>query len=236
MISLRLVTAVTCSLIALSVSGQQSRQSTPEENVRPGVNERWVSPNLDTAKAASNFESDAREAYLRRHDVVASLGLEPGMAVADIGAGSGFYVSLFAAEVGPGGRVYAVELAPNWIEFLNEMIENKGLSQVTVVQGTQRSVELPEASVDVVFASDTYHHFEYPRSSLASIYRALKPGGAWVVLDYDRIRGVTAPGRMDHLRLGKAKAMEEILAAGFTLEREVDLNLKDNYLAVFRRP
>jgi predicted methyltransferase len=228
----QLLTAATCSLLALAALGQQSL----ETNVRPGVNDRWVTPDLDAQSAAQTFESDTREVYLRRHDVVAALDLQPGMTVADVGAGSGFYVSLFAEEVGPSGRVYAVELAPNWIEYLDEKVEEEGLSQVSVVRGTERSVELPESSLDLIFASDTYHHFEYPQSSLASIYSALKPGGLWVVLDYDKIPGVTSPSRMDHLRLGKAEAMQEILAAGFTLDRDIDLDFKDNYLAVFRRP
>jgi len=228
----RLLTVATCSLLALTALGQQSL----ETSVRPGVNDRWVNPDLDAQNAAENFESDTREVYLRRHDVVAALDLRPGMTVADVGAGSGFYMSLFAAQVGPSGRVYAVELAPNWIEYLNEKVEEEGLSQVSVVRGTERSVELPEASLDLIFASDTYHHFEYPQSSLASIYGALKPGGLWVVLDYDKIPGVTSPSRMDHLRLGKAEAMQEILAAGFTLERDIDLDFEENYLAVFGRP
>ena len=232
MILQRLLTVATCSLLALTALGQQSL----ETSVRPGVNDRWVNPDLDAQNAAENFESDTREVYLRRHDVVAALDLRPGMTVADVGAGSGFYMSLFAAQVGPSGRVYAVELAPNWIEYLNEKVEEEGLSQVSVVRGTERSVELPEASLDLIFASDTYHHFEYPQSSLASIYGALKPGGLWVVLDYDKIPGVTSPSRMDHLRLGKAEAMQEILAAGFTLERDIDLDFEENYLAVFGRP
>jgi len=57
-----------------------------------------------------------------------------------------------------------------------------------------------------------------------------------VVLDYDKIEGVTPPRRMDHLRIGKSEGIEEILAAGFTLEAEPDLGLKENYLAIFRRP
>ena len=56
-----------------------------------------------------------------------------------------------------------------------------------------------------------------------------------MVLDYDRIPGVTPPSRMEHLRLGKAEAVEEIEAAGFTLEKVVDVDFEENYMAVFRR-
>ena len=216
-------------LVALTAVGQ-------EQSVREGVNERFIDPDLDTTRAAAGFESENREVYSRRHDVLDALDLSPGMAVADVGAGSGFYTELMAAAVGPDGKVYTVEIAPSWIEYLNEMVSAEGLDNVTVVLRGERSVELPDDSIDLVFASDTYHHFEFPQSSLASIYRALRPGGRWVVLDYDRIPGVTSPGRMDHLRVGKVEAIAEIEAAGFTLEQDVDLDFDENYLAIFRRP
>ena len=200
-----------------------------------GINERFRSTDLDTAAVAARFESADREAFARRHDVIAALGLRPGMAVVDVGAGSGFYAALMAAAVGPTGSVYAVEIAPNWVEFLTERFVAGGLDNVRVVRGTGQSVELPAASVDLVFSSDTYHHFEDPPVILGSIQRALKAGGRWAVLDYDRIPGVTPPARMAHLRVGKAEAVEEILSAGFRLEREVDLDLAESYLAIFQR-
>ena len=95
---------------------------------------------------------------------------------------------------------------------------------------------MPAASVDLAFSSDTCHHLEFPQTTLASVYQALKPGGRWVVLDYDRIPGVTSSARMEHLRLGRAEAVDEIEAAGFMLETIVDLDFVENYMAIFRRP
>ena len=223
-------------LLALTPMEAPNGQTFAQEpSVRPGVNDRFLSPDLDADAQADGFESEGREVFARRHDVIRALALEPGMVVADVGAGSGFYTELMAEEVAPSGRVYAVEIAPNWIEFLREKVQNEGLSQVSVVVSTDRSVELPATSVDLVFSSDTYHHFEFPQTTLASIHRALRPGGRWVVLDYDKIPGVTPPSRMDHLRIGRAEAVEEIERAGFTLEEIVDLDFEQNYMAVFRR-
>ena len=200
------------------------------------INERFRSTELDTATMAARFESAEREAFARRHDVVAALGLRPGMAVADVGAGSGFYAALMAGAVGDAGTVYAVEIAPNWIDYLTGKFAAEELDNARVVRGTAASVELPDASVDLVFSSDTYHHFEDPPIILGSIHRALKPGGRWVVMDYDKVPGVTPPFLMEHLRIGKTEAVEEIESAGFTLEREVDLDLEQSYLAIFQRP
>ena len=224
---------VLCVVAGLWISPVAAQQPA---TVGEGVNERFLSTDLDTAAMAARFESDGREAFARRHSVIAALGLRPGMAVADVGAGSGFYAALMAASVGAAGTVYAVEIAPNWIEYLTEKFASDGLDNVRVVQSTADSVELPEGSVDVVFSSDTYHHFENPPLILDSVYRALKPGGRWVILDFDRVPGVTPPGLMEHLRTGKAGAIEESLAAGYRLERDAEIGLEQSYLAVFRRP
>ncbi len=220
---------VPLAVFVLTVSAQ-------DQSVSEGINERFTDSRLDTGRSTSMFENENREVFSRRHDVLEAMNIERGMMVADVGAGSGFYIELMATAVGPEGRVYAVEIAPNWIDYLNDKVAAEGLDNVHVVLGGERSVGLPEGSIDLAFSSDTYHHFEYPQSSLASIYRALKPGGRWVVLDYDRIPGVTPAGRMNHLRLGKTEAIAEIEAAGFTLIEEANLDLTENYLAIFRRP
>lgn len=224
------------ALCAVAVSWISPVTAQQPATVGEGVNERFLSTELDTAAMAARFESEGREAFTRRHSVIAALGLRPGMAVADIGAGSGFYAELMAAAVGPQGTVYAVEIAPNWVEHLTDKFASEGLDNVHVVQGTAASVNLPEGSLDLIFSSDTYHHFENPPRILGSIHRALKPGGRWAVLDFDRVPGVTPAGLMEHLRTGKAGAVEENLAAGFRLEREADIGLEQSYLAVFQRP
>lgn len=206
-----------------------------EQDVSPGINAVYLDPNMNPTEIAHDFESEAREFYSRRDDVVRALDLQPGMAVADIGAGSGFYTELFAAKVGPSGRVYAVEISPQWIKYLRQKFERQGLTQAIVVEGGEHSTRLAPGSIDLAFASDAYHHFEYPADTLASIYQALRPGGRWVVLDYDRIPGVTPPSRLEHLRLDRETAIREIVAAGFQLERLIDIGLHDCYFAVFSR-
>ena len=207
-----------------------------EPHVSPGINEPYLDPNMNATEVARGFENAEREVYRRRYDVVEALDLQPGMAVADIGAGSGFYAELFAEAVGPTGRVYAVEISPQWIKYLRQKFASQGLEQASVVQGTAHSIMLPPGSIDLAFASDAYHYFEYPADTLASIFAALRPGGRWVVIDYDRIPGVTPQSRLEQLRLDREAAIREIVGAGFQLERLVDLGLRDTYFAVFSRP
>ena len=87
--------------------------------------------------------------------------------------------------------MYAVDISPGFMKHLEERAETSGWPQVQTVLCAEDSVNLPEGSVDTVFVCNTYHHFEYPRSTLASIYDALEPGGRLVVLDYRRIEGVS---------------------------------------------
>ena len=108
-------------------------------------------------------------------------------------------------------------------------------TQVEVVQCTERDVSLPVDSTDVVFTCDTYHHFEYPKATLASIHRALHKGGEFIVVDFERIPGKTRKWLLDHVRCGKEQVIREITGAGFQLAEEVPLGFEENYFLRFRR-
>ncbi|MEZ4292101.1 MAG: methyltransferase domain-containing protein [Myxococcota bacterium] len=118
------------------------------------------------------------------------------------------------------------------------VVEGTGRSAgLQVVEGTERSVELPPDSVDLAFLCDVYHHFEYPTHSLESLYRAVRPGGALVLIEFHRIPGVTSDFLLEHVRAGQDVFTREIEAAGFVLDRELPLDgLEDNYVLRFVRP
>ena len=99
---------------------------------------------------------------------------------------------------------------------------------------TERSIELPENSIDLAFLCDVYHHFEYPQSSLASIHRALRPGGEFMMVEFKRIPGQTSEWTLSHVRAGQEVFTAEIEKAGFEKIREDSL-LKDNYVIRFRK-
>lgn len=222
-----MVVTLACLLASLTAGGQQ-------QSVKPGINDEYEH-NVDADRYEKQFESQGREAYDRRDDIVRALKLRPGMNVADIGTGTGLFVPFFSAGVGAGGRVYAVDISKEFVEHVKSKAEHLGLKNVETVLCTDRSVELPPESIDLAFLCDVYHHFEYPRDSLASIRNALRPGGGLVVVDYQREPGKTPDWRMTHVRAGKAQVKTEIEAAGF--EQVEDLNLlRDNYFVRFRKP
>lgn len=206
------------------------------QSVKPGINDRFLDPKLDVSEWLGRFEIESREVYAARERVLDVLGLKNGMAVADIGAGTGFYTRLFASTVGTEGWVYAVDISPRFLEHINKQSQDDKVSNISSVLCTDHSVRLPPNSIDVAFICDTYHHFEYPQSMLASIHRALKPGGRLVVIDFERIPGKSREFIIGHVRAGKEVFQKEVVDAGFRFTDEIDIpQFKENYLLRFRK-
>lgn len=201
-----------------------------EQSAAPGINVPFEKP--DFAQWVERFERGGREVYDKRFDIVAALDLKPGMTVADIGAGTGLFTRLFSPEVGARGKVIAVDIAKPFIDAILAGARKQGLKNIQGIVNAPTDAMLPLASVDVAFICDTYHHFEYPRHMLASIHRALKPNGALVIVDYERVPGQSSAWVMEHVRLDKQATIREIQAAGFLLAEERPL-MRDNYFLRF---
>lgn len=218
------------------VVDQQTSTPLESPSVNPGINDSFLDPNLDVESFIGRFEVESREIYSARHEVITALELQPGMRVADIGAGTGFYSVAMAQAVGKLGCVYAVDLAPKFVEHIRTISKNLGQDNVTPVLCDEDSVRLPAESVDVAFSSDVYHHFEYPARTLDSIHRALKSGGRMIVIDFEKIEGVSRAWTIDHVRANKETVIEEIQAAGFAFVGEKKIEgFEENYFLEFRK-
>lgn len=123
------------------------------------INAGYKDPNLQVEVWVDRLESEGREVFDFREEIIASTGLEPGQDVADVGAGTGLFQPLLAAAVGSEGTVYAVDIVPRFIEHIRTKAAEQNLTQITAILGDDRSTGLPASSVDVVFVCDTYHHF-----------------------------------------------------------------------------
>ena len=232
-----------CALVATSAFAQathaQSKPSEPNQagSVRPGINDRFIDPNLNVDDFVQRFEIESREVFSARFEVIKNLELKPGARIADVGAGTGLYTRLFAREVGPRGWVYAIDIAPRFLEHINAQMARDGIRNVTSVLCSDKSCGLPPQSVDHVFICDTYHHFEFPDQTLASLLRALKPGGKMAVIDFKRIPGTSREWIVNHVRAGKETFRNEIEQAGFEFIAEKSIHgFDENYFMVFRRP
>lgn len=226
-------------LLVLAATFSAACASPPPETATPpaDINDRFLDEEMQVQQWVDRFEGESRAVYARRLAIVEALKLESGDAVADIGAGTGFFSFLFAAAVGDAGKSYAVEISPRFLDHLREQKTVRGLSNFEVVEGTRLSVSLPPASVDLAFICDVYHHFESPPDSLASLMEAVRPGGELVLVEFHRIPGVTNDFIMGHVRAGRETFQAEIEAAGFRFVEEIEISgLDDNYVLRFERP
>jgi predicted methyltransferase len=204
-----------------------------QESVKPGINDTFKDPNVE--EFIGRFEKEGREAFDRREEIVEACRIKPGMTIADIGAGTGLFTRMFAPHVGSEGRVYAVDISDKFLKHIDTFAKSTGLKNVIAVLGRQDSVNLPPQSIDLAFICDTYHHFEFPQKLLASIHRALKPGGQLILIDFHRIEGISSDWIMSHVRAGQEVFVKEVEDAGF---RQIDENedlLKESYFVRFEK-
>jgi ubiquinone/menaquinone biosynthesis C-methylase UbiE len=229
-----LAVSMTFAMGLLSSVAQEPKQRKGED--REPINKKFEDPNMDVAEFIKRFETESREVYAKRAEIVAACEIRPGLGVADVGAGTGLYTFLFADKVAPEGTVYAVDIAPRFLKYLGEQAEKRGLAKVVKpLKGGQETTNLPPASVDLVFICDAYHHFEKPGPMLASIHAALRPGGRVVLIDFDKRPDASAFIK-GHARAEKEVYFKEFESAGFTkLAIENAPALKENFIAAFRK-
>lgn len=177
------------------------------------------------------LERETRVEEERPDLVLDVMELEPGDVVADVGTGTGFYARQMARRVMPGGRVYAVDIQPEMLELLRELVEQEGVDGVVPVLSEPDDPELPPGELDWILLADVYHEIAEPEPVLARLREALAPGGRVALLEY-RVED----GSGDHIKADHAMSVRQVLSewkpAGFEL---VDLRerLPTQHLFVF---
>ena len=171
---------------------------------------------------------DARDRAGEAERVMELLGVGPGMRVADVGAGSGYYVARLSPRVGPGGQVYAQDIVADYLKKLGERVRRAGLGNVTLVLGDPHDPRLPPDAVDLALLVHMYHEVEQPYGLLHNLRPALREGARVAVVDLDRPTGShgTPP----------ALLRCEMAAVGYTQAAFHDLGPESGYLAVFAPP
>ncbi len=177
-----------------------------------------------------------RASQLRAQEFVSGLQLKPGDSAADVGSGAGVLLPFLSKAVGPGGKVFAMDIFPDFLERAKKKAQADGLANVTFILGTEHDTNLPAASCDVVVTVDAYHHFDYPADTLASIRRALRPGGRLVILDYYRRENAMGNGglALEHIRIDRDDVKKEVESNGFQLVSSKDHVPDSQYILTFR--
>lgn len=163
---------------------------------------------------------EMREQEEKTSEMMQNLGIKPGMDVADIGSGNGYHTLKVAAAIGAGGKAYAVDIQPQMLEMLEARAEKAGIKNITNIHNSFWDAKLPEQSVDLALMVDVYHEFSHPEQMLASIRKALKPGGRIVLVEF-RSEDPKVPIKELH-KMSKAQIMKEFPANGFKLVESYD--------------
>ena len=208
----------TCSLL----SGQAGTAHPVSGRVIAGVMGHEGAPWLDRPE---------REAEERPSRAIQELKLEPGMVVADFGAGSGYYTERLARAVGPTGRVLAVDLQQEMLQMVGTRARKLGLTNIELVRSTPDDPRLPSGVVDLILMVDVYHELADPQRVLRAMKSSLSPRGRIAILEF-RKEDLKVPIREEH-KMSVQQAVQEFGAEGYALDRRVDA-LPWQHLLVFK--
>jgi len=219
------------SLSLFSLGQDRYKIKTGDPN---GINKWYMGRQI--AQVMSHYGIDWLERKEREMEentslLLKNLAVKPGMVIADIGAGSGYQSALLSKMVGT-GKVYAVDVEPEMIAYLNARIKQEKLTHIVPVLSTEQNVSLPENSIDMMLLVDVYHEFSYPYEMTVSMLAALKPGGKLVLVEF-RSEDPTLPIKTIH-KMSEAQAVKEFKAAGFTFDNNIN-NLPMQHCMVFTK-
>lgn len=167
------------------------------------------------------FDDPERAKWQQPAAIVGALGLQKGMRVADIGAGTGYFLPYLAAAVGPDGTVLAVEPEPTLVQHIRTRSEESGLENIVPILGSTDNPRLPAHSVDLILFVDTYHHIDHRTAYLPKLQRFLRKGGRIAIVDWVKRETPKGPP-LDH-RIARRHVVDEMTAAGYGLVEEPDI-------------
>jgi len=211
---------------AFAVSG-----AAQDTTAQPGPPARaFPKPDRPVADIVSPIWHDEKErdAAGEPEQLVRLLGIGPGMTVADVGAGSGYYVARLSPIVGPHGRIFAEDVMPEYLRSLRKRVGDLGLHNVTISRGEPHDPRLPPASVDIAILVHMYHEIAQPYGLLYNLVPALRPDARVGIVDAfgPTSRHGTPPGLLEC----------ELAAVGYREIRLDRLAGSDAYLAMFAPP
>jgi ubiquinone/menaquinone biosynthesis C-methylase UbiE len=183
----------------------------------------------DPKQYQQTLENPERIAGLQVDRVVKALGVKPGMRIADVGAGTGVFSLPFAKAVGPGGKVYAIDVDSGLLAIAKEKASGAGLANIDTIVAGPTDPKVPEP-VDILFICDTMHHLPNQAEYVKQFAKLLKPGGRVAVIDF---KEGNWPAGHESFKITPAQVDEWMQAAGLTRSAAHDF-LATNFFHVYQ--
>jgi len=187
---------------------------------RHPVSGREIAPVMGVG-GAGWLERPEREAEEEPARAIEALDIKPGMTVADIGAGSGFYTVRLARKVGADGKVYATDIQVGMLSIIQRRAAMEKLTNIVPVLGATDDPKLPPGSVDLALMVDVYHELAAPQAFVRRLREALKPDGRLVLIEF-RKEDPRVPIKEEH-KMSVAEVRQELSADGYSIDRVIDV-------------
>jgi len=200
-----------------------------------GIGKRYMDREISAVmgwQGAAWLERNKREREERTDLLLEALALQPGMVIADIGAGTGYLSRRMAPLVMPGGKIIALDLQPEMVNILQTGVNLSGLKQIVVKLGAIDDIKLPKNSIDMAIMVDVYHELAFPYEVMSSIMLALKPRGRLVFVEY-KAEDIRVPIKPLH-KMSEAQIKREAGVFPLDWERTVS-TLPWQHVVVFRK-
>src|SRR4051794_28358947 len=178
------------------------------------------------------LERSEREIEELPETALDKIGLRHGMAVADVGAGVGYFSVRLGKRIGPSGKVYAVDVQPEMLKILKDRAAKANLTNIQPILGSESDPHLPAASCDLILMVDVYHELSQPQKMLQKMKQALKADGRLVLLEY-RKEDPHIPIRSEH-KMSVEEVKTELEAEGFHLDKTLN-DLPRQHILIFRK-
>ena len=178
------------------------------------------------------LERSERELEELPETAIDKMGIKPGMVVADVGAGVGYFTVRLAKRVGTSGKVFAVDVQPEMLAILRDRAKKANLTNIQPMLGSESDPRIPAGSCDLILMVDVYHELSQPQKMLQKLKQALKPEGRLVLLEY-RKEDPHIPIRPEH-KMSVAEAKAEVEAEGYKLEKTLS-DLPRQHIFIFRK-
>lgn len=178
------------------------------------------------------LERSERELEEMPDTALDAIGVRPGMVIADVGAGVGYFSIRMAKRVGPDGKVFANDVQPEMLTMLRERAAKARVNNIETVLGTEADPKLPRGAMDIILLVDVYHEFSQPQSMLRKLKASLKPDGRLVLLEY-RKEDPRIPIRPEH-KMSVAEVKAELSAEGLQFDKVIE-DLPRQHILIFKK-